>query len=104
MFAGGSYEEVARWFRIFLNSHAKRESPRIEAIVEAGDERAGKTFGVRLRLDEAYSPSLDQPAIEFSFQGVSDGKGSFSWCESAGRRVRDWARELLSAERSRKWA
>lgn len=104
MFAGGSYDEVARWFRIFLNSHAKRESPRVEAIVEAEDERAGKTFGVRLRLDEAYHPPLDQPAIEFSFKGVSAGKGSFSWCESAGRRARSWARELLSAERSRKSA
>ena len=101
MFGGGSYEEVARWLLIFLNSHAKRESPRIEAIVEAGDDRAGRTFGVRLRLDEWYYPPLDQPVIEFSFQGVSAGKGSFSWCESAGKRVRGWAREILAAERNR---
>ena len=104
MFAGGSYEEVARWFRIFLNSHAKRENPRIEALVEAGGARTGRTFGVRLRLDEAYTPALDQPLIEFSFQDVSAGKGSFSWCDSVATRVRGWAREILSAERLRKSA
>lgn len=104
MFAGGSYEEVARWFRLFLTSHAKRESPRVEVIVEAGGARAGKAFGVRLRLDEGHYPPPDLPAIEFSFPEVSAGKGNFSWCESLGKRVRGWAREMMSAERQSKSA
>ncbi len=101
MFAGGSYEEVARWLLVFLNSHAKRESPRIEAMLEAGADRAGSTFGVRLRLEEEYYPPLDRPAIEFSFQEVSAGKGSFPWCEGVGKRVRRWAQEVLAAEPNR---
>ena len=104
VFAGGSYEEVARWLRVFLNSHAKRESPRIEAIVEAGDARAGKSFGVRLSLEEAYRPPLDRPAVEFSFQEVSAGKGSFPWCDALARRVSGWALELGAAERPSKSA
>ena len=98
MFAGGSYEEVARWLLVFLNSHAKRESPRIEAIVETGDARARKSFGVRLRLEERYEPPLDRPAVDFSFQEVSAGKGSFPWCEALGKRVRAWARQLCASD------
>ncbi len=98
MFAGGSYEEVGRWLLGFVNSHAKRESPRVEGIVEAGDERAGKTFGVRLRLGEDYEPPLAEPAIELPFQEVSSGKGSLAWCQSQGARMRRWARHLLEAQ------
>ena len=36
MFSGGSYEDVARWLRNFLVSHAKREDPRVEVVFEAG--------------------------------------------------------------------
>ena len=98
MFAGGSYEEVGRWLLGFVNSHAKRESPRVVGIVEAGDERAGKTFGVRLRLGEECEPPIEQPAIQLSFEEVSSGKGSLAWCQSQGARVRRWARRLLEAE------
>jgi len=100
VFAGGSYEDVGRWLLGFVNSHAKRESPRVEAIVEAGDERAGKTFAVRLRLGERYQPPLDQPAIEFSFHEVAAGKGSLAWCQAVAQRVSGWARQLLEAERA----
>ena len=98
MFAGGSYEDVGRWLLGFVNSHAKRESPRFEAIVEAGDARAGKRFGVRLRLGERHQPPLDQPAIELSFDEVSAGKGSLAWCQALAERVSGWARALLEAE------
>jgi hypothetical protein len=101
VFAGGSYEEVGRWLLVFINSHAKRESPRCQAIVEAGDERAGETFGLRLALGGSYHPPLDQPAVELSYDEASAGKGSFPWCESLGKRVRGWAREMLAAERNR---
>ena len=30
MFSGGTYDEVARWLRNFLTSHAKRVSPVVE--------------------------------------------------------------------------
>ncbi len=100
MFAGGSYEEVGRWLLGFLNSHAKRESPRVEGIVEAGGERAGKSFGVRLRLGERHQPPLEQPAIELSFDDVSAGKGSLAWCQALAQRVSDWARQLIEAERA----
>jgi hypothetical protein len=98
VFAGGSYEEVARWLLGFLNSHAKRESPRVEGIVEAGEERAAKAFGVRLRLGQDYEPPLAEPAIEFSFEEVAAGKGSWSWCQAMSQRVSGWARRLLQAE------
>ena len=98
MFGGGSYEEVGRWLLGFDNSHAKRESPRVEGGVEAGNERAGRTFGVRLRLGEEYEPPLAEPAIEFSFEEVASGKGSLAWCQSEGARVRGWARQLLETE------
>ncbi len=98
MFAGGSYAEVGRWLLGFVNSHAKRESPRVEGIVEAGDERAGKSFGVRLRLGEEYEPSLAKPAIELAFEEVASGKGSLAWCQALAQRVSGWARRLLEAE------
>lgn len=41
MFSGGSYEEVTRWLQNFVTSHAKRESPRVEGIIEAEEEREG---------------------------------------------------------------
>ncbi len=100
MFAGGSYEEVGRWLLGFVNSHVKHESPRVEGIVESGDERAAKSFGVRLRVGERFHPPLDQPAIEYSFAEVSAGKGSFAWCHDQALRARGWARQLLEAERA----
>jgi len=98
VFAGGSYAEVGRWLLGFVNSHAKRESPRVEASVEAGDERAGKAFGVRLRLGEEYEPPLAEPAIELSFDEVASGKGSLAWCQSQAARLRGRARRLLETE------
>ncbi len=100
MFGGGSYEEVGRWLRGFVASHAKRETPRVEAMVEAREGRAGKSFGVRLRLGEIWEPPLDQPAVELSFPEVAAGKGSFAWCQAMADRVRGWARLLLEAERA----
>ena len=66
--------------------------------MEAGDERAGKTFGVRLRLGDDHEPPLEQAAIELSFEEVASGKGSLAWCQSQGARARGRARRLLEAE------
>ena len=35
MFSGGDYDEVARWLENFVNSHAKREDPRAECVLDA---------------------------------------------------------------------
>lgn len=98
MFAGGSYEEVGRWLWNFATSHAKRESPRVETIVEAEEEREGKSYGVRLRIGDRTLPPLTEPPFEFAYPEVAEGKGSFGWCEGMAERIRGWARELLNAE------
>jgi hypothetical protein len=95
MLPGGSYEEVARWLWNFATSHAKRESPRVEAVVETPEEREGKSYGLRLRVDERSLPPLDQPPIEFAYLEVAEGKARFAWCEALANRIRGSARELL---------
>jgi hypothetical protein len=91
MFSGGDFHEVARWLLNFLNSHAKRESPRVEALVEADDDRP-TVYGVRLRLGERLSPR-----VELDFQTVADNRGSLAWCSDLAAQVRGWARDLLVA-------
>lgn len=98
MLPGGSYEEVARWLRNFVVSHAKRESPRVEAVVEAEEEREGKSYGVRVRLGDRFLPPLDQLPTELTYPEVAEGKASFAWCEALARRVRGLARELLDTQ------
>jgi len=101
VFAGGSYDEVARWLQNFVNSHAKREVPRLEADLEASAGSEGKSYGVRLRLGGRYLPSLDQPPVELAYSEVAEGKGSLPWCQALAERVRSWARQLLDAESGR---
>jgi len=95
MLPGGSYEEVARWLWNFATSHAKHESPLVEAVVETLEERDGQFYGLRLRVGERFLPPVDQPPIEFAYSEVSEGKARFAWCEALASRIRGWARELL---------
>ena len=95
---GGSYEEVGRWLWNFATSHVKRESPRLEAVVETPEEREGKSYGLRLRVGDRSLPPLDQPPLEFAYSEVAEGTASFAWCEALAKRVRGWARELLDTE------
>ncbi|MGH7307146.1 MAG: hypothetical protein ACREK6_00455 [Candidatus Rokuibacteriota bacterium] len=88
-FAGGSYEEVARWLHNFLISHAKREDARVEVVLETGDERAGRSFGVRLRLGDRFSSRC-----ELDYKDVADHRGSLAWCRGLAEQVRTRAREL----------
>jgi hypothetical protein len=98
VFSGGSYEEVTRWLQNFVLSHAKRESPRLEAVVEAEGEREGKSYGVRLRLGDRLLPPQNSPPIELAYPEVAEGKGSLGWCEALAKRVRSLARDLLDTE------
>ena len=59
MFSGGEYDEVARWLRNFVASHAKRENLRVEPEVDTEGPREGQSYGVRLRLGAALSPALE---------------------------------------------
>jgi hypothetical protein len=91
MFSGGSYEEVERWLRMFVNSHAKREHPRIEAVVEADDEREGKSYGVRLALGGRTTD-----VMELDYKDVADRRGELAWCTALAKRIREQARALAS--------
>ncbi len=92
MFSGGDYAEVERWLRLFVTSHAKRVNPRIEASVEVGDEREGKSYGVRLRLGERLSP-----LIELNYTEAAANRGSLAWCRALADRVQGLARDLLAS-------
>ncbi len=91
MFSGGSYREVARWLGLFLNSHAKRENPRVEATVEAVDAREA-TYVVSLRYGDRVSGphTLDAKA-------VAAQRGDLAWCAALAAQARGWARSVLSA-------
>jgi len=89
MFSGGSCEEVGRWLANFLTSHAKRENPRAEVSLDAGDEREGRSYGVRLRVGRRLGP-----VIEFDYRDVADNRGTLAWCRSLAERTRAQVREL----------
>ena len=94
MFSGGDYQEVARWLANFATSHVKRESARVEAMVEAEGARENRSYEVRLRLGAGVSPPL-----ELDFSDVSLHRGDLAWCDALARRVRDLARRLVAEER-----
>ena len=95
MFSGGSYEEVARWLKMFLNSHAKRENPRVEAVLEDDEARENVSYGARLVLGERTSPMM-----EFDYKSVAAHRGELAWCMDLARRVRREARVLNGATRA----
>ena len=91
MFSGGDFREVERWLLNFLTSHAKRESPRMEAEIETDDKDQAR-YVVRLRLGERWGPR-----VELDFKTVADNRGSLEWCTALAARVRGWARDLAAA-------
>jgi hypothetical protein len=95
------YDEVARWLHNFAASHAKREDPRAEAIVEAGGDREGRSCGLRLVLDGRVHPPADQLPLEFGFAEVAEGRTRFAWCESLAQRIRADVRRLISSDSAR---
>jgi hypothetical protein len=92
MFSGGSYDEVARWLRVFLASHAKREHPRVEVLLDEDDALQGRAYRARLRFGER----LSEP-IELDFTEVADNRGTLAWCAALAARTRAQARSLLGA-------
>jgi hypothetical protein len=95
VFSGGSYDEVARWLKMFLNSHAKREHPRVEAVLEDDEAREGVSYAARLVLGERKSP-----VMEFDYKVVAAHRGELAWCMDLARRVRREARMLLAGSAS----
>ena len=94
-FSGGSYDEVARWLWNFLTSHAKREDPRAEVELLAGDEREGKTYGARLRLG-----GREGALLEFEYGDVAANRGNLAWCAALADRIRALVREQLRSPTS----
>ncbi len=91
MFSGGSYVDVGRWLANFLTSHAKRENPRAEVLLDAGDEREGRAYGIRFRVGRRLSG-----VVEFDYRDVADNRGTLSWCRALAERTRAQVRELGS--------
>jgi hypothetical protein len=92
VFSGGSYEEVARWLRVFLTSHAKRENPRAEVVLDDDDALHGRAYRARLRLGERLSEPM-----EFDFKDVADHRGELAWCAALAARTRAQVRGLLAS-------
>jgi len=97
MFSGGDYEEVARWLRNFVTSHAKREDLRAEAVLEDDGPRYGQSYGVRVRHGDQMRPPATEPPVELGFAEVAAQRGSLAWCAALAERVRGLAREFAAA-------
>ena len=96
MFSGGDYEEVRRWLANFALAHAKRENPRIEALIEAEGPYEGKQYGVRLRLGDRIAPPAGTAPLVLEYPEVRDHRGSLAWSLALAARVREVARQLAS--------
>ena len=92
MFSGGSYDEVTRWLRIFLTSHAKREHPRVQVVLDSDDALEGRAYRARLRLGDRVSEPL-----ELDYRDVADHRGTLAWCAALAARTRALVLGLLGA-------
>ena len=95
MFSGGSYEEVRRWLGMFLTSHAKREHPRVEAVLDDDAAREGVSYAARLHFGDRSSELL-----EFDYREVAARRGELAWCADLAQRVRREARALVAGTAS----
>ena len=93
---------MGRWLRNFVASHAKREDPRLEPVIEASGVRADKSYGVRLRLGDALAPAPPAPPIELAFEEVAARRGRMDWCQALAARTRELGRGLVSASAGRR--
>jgi hypothetical protein len=90
------YAEIGRWLENAVASHAKREDPRIEVEILAGEDRVGRSYGVRLALAGVSHPGPGEPPMELSYAEVVQGRTRFAWCEALSRRVREAGRQLAA--------
>jgi hypothetical protein len=91
MFSGGSYSEVGRWLANFLTAHAKRENPRAEVTLDAGDERVERSYGVRFRVGRRLGSVID-----LDYRDAADHRENLTWCRTLADRARRQVRELSS--------
>ena len=84
MFSGGEYDEVARWLRNFVASHAKRENLRVEPEVDTEGPREGQSYGVRLRLGAALSRPSSSPSPTWRATAAAS-RGARSWPAACAR-------------------
>jgi hypothetical protein len=89
------YHETGAWLEGFVRSHAKRVNARIEMLVDTTGSRGGRSYGVRLTLDDRTLPAHGAPPIELDFPEVAEGRSRFAWCAALGERIRAAARELV---------
>lgn len=82
--------EIGRWLLQFACSHAKRESARLEAIVDLEETREGKAYRVRLAQGGRTTEG-----IVLGYPEVHEGRSRFAWCEDLGQRIRKEARALV---------
>ena len=92
MFSGGSYDEVARWLKNFLTSHAKREHPRAEVVFDDDDALDGRAYRARIHAGGRVS----EPT-EFDYKDVADHRGELAWCAALAQRTRARVKALLTA-------
>ncbi len=98
MTAESERDEVGRWLRNFVASHAKRESPRVEAVIEASGDGEGLRYAVSLVMGERRAPARDHSPLELSLPEIEAGRARLAWCEELAARVRGVARGLVGAE------
>jgi|SRR5215470_10662036 len=92
MFSGGSYEEVARWLKNFLTSHAKREALRAEVLFDEDDALEGRAYRARVHVGGRVSEPL-----ELDYKDVAAQRGELAWCAALAQRVRGLVKPLAVA-------
>jgi hypothetical protein len=92
MFSGGSYDEVQRWLKNFLTSHAKREALRAEVVLDEDDALEGRAYRARVHLGDRRSEPMD-----FEYKEVAAHRGELAWCSSLAQRTRAQVKALLGA-------
>jgi hypothetical protein len=92
MFSGGSYDEVFRWLKNFLTSHAKREALRAEVVFDEDDALDGRAYRARLHVGERVSEPM-----EFDYTDVATHRGELAWCSALAQRTRAQVKAILGA-------
>ena len=80
---------MARWLGNFLASHAKRENPRAEVILDRREEREGRSYSVRFRLGSRLGS-----VCELDYREVAENREKLAWCRALAETARARVREL----------